>query len=218
MFPATRGDPVPYWLWSGEFYASTISFGWGDTYEHAKMPLQPARPDVIGAGLWIRVIRLDQAAEGTTFAATRLVQNGTYFFAAWPVFPTPGQWMLIATAGANWGCFVLDRPIEVVAGTLAPAPPEALRTATAAGRAGGTLRSRGRKALGKSGPIARDTNTFATRSANGPLPRIREPNRGSLSRPSRTSHARSSTLCLRSGNAARARPRRGARRRAAGAA
>jgi hypothetical protein len=115
VFPTTHGDLAPYRLWSGEFYASAISFGWGDTYEHAKMPLQPARPDAIGAGLWIRAIRLDQPAEGTTFAASELVRpstGGPRFFAGWPIFPTPGKWMLIATAGANWGCFVLDRPVK----------------------------------------------------------------------------------------------------------
>jgi hypothetical protein len=29
-----------------------------------------------------------------------------------PVFPTPGKWMMIMTAGSNWGCFVIDRPVK----------------------------------------------------------------------------------------------------------
>jgi hypothetical protein len=24
----------------------------------------------------------------------------------------PGKWMMIMTAGSNWGCFVLDRPVK----------------------------------------------------------------------------------------------------------
>jgi len=34
------------------------------------------------------------------------------FFPSWLDFPTQGQWMVLATAGANWGCFVLYRPVK----------------------------------------------------------------------------------------------------------
>jgi hypothetical protein len=109
--PTPTGDPKSHNLSSGDFFAGSISFGWGDNYEQAKMPLEPRRPDLVGTGLWLRVIRLDQPGEGPTFELDRL--NGGYpFFPSWPRFPTPGKWMLIATAGVNWGCFVLDRPVK----------------------------------------------------------------------------------------------------------
>jgi hypothetical protein len=111
VFSTTRGDPHAYRVRSGDFDAPSISFGWGDTYEQAKMPLRPLHPGVIGAGLWIRLIRLDPPGEGPTFALDSL--NRSYpFFPSWPKFPTPGKWMMLVTAGANWGCFVLDRPIK----------------------------------------------------------------------------------------------------------
>lgn len=110
VFPTTHGDPAAYNLRSGDFESGSISFGWGDNYEQAKMPLVPRHLDVVGAGLWLRVIRLDQPGEGPTFALGSL--NAGRFFPSWPRFPTPGKWMLLVTAGANWGCFVLDRPVK----------------------------------------------------------------------------------------------------------
>jgi hypothetical protein len=111
LFPSTRGDANAYRLRSGDFDAPSISFGWGDTYEQAKMPLRPLHPGVIGVGLWIRLIRLDPPGEGPTFALDNLNRPDP-FFPSWPRFPTPGKWMMLLTAGANWGCFVLDRPVK----------------------------------------------------------------------------------------------------------
>jgi hypothetical protein len=114
VFPITRGAPGAYLLRSGDFEAGSISFGWGDTYEQAKMPLRPLHPQVIGAGLWIRLIRLDPPGDGSTFALDSLTRDypSDPFFPSWPRFPTPGKWMMLVTAGANWGCFVLDRPTK----------------------------------------------------------------------------------------------------------
>jgi len=101
---------------SGEFEAASISFGWDQTYVQAKMPLVPRYREVIGSGLYIRVIRLDQPGEGPMFTLNGFSANAnspwTKFFASWPQFPAPGKWMMLVTAGANWGCFVLDRPVK----------------------------------------------------------------------------------------------------------
>lgn len=114
VFPTTKeGNP---YVQSGDFSAVSISFGWDKTYEQAKMPLVPLHPEAIGAGLRIRLIRLDQVGYGEPFELpgfnARTIGSGAEFFASWPKFPTPGTWMMIVTAGANWGCFVLDRPVR----------------------------------------------------------------------------------------------------------
>jgi hypothetical protein len=114
VLPTTRAGS-PY-VQSGDFEAVSISFGWDQTYEQAKMPLRPLHPEAIGAGLRIRLIRLDEPGYGTPFELpgfnARTLDSSYEFFASWPKFPTPGKWMMIVTAGANWGCFVLDRPVK----------------------------------------------------------------------------------------------------------
>jgi len=111
VFPTTKGDSGAYRLRSGDFEAGSVSFGWGDTYERAKMPLRPLHPEVIGAGLWIRLIRMDPPGEDSTFALHDL-NRADRSFPSWPKFAAPGKWMMLVTAGANWGCFVLDRPTK----------------------------------------------------------------------------------------------------------
>ena len=114
VFPTTR-EGQPY-VQSGDFDAVSISFGWDQTYEQAKMPLRPWYPDAIGTGLLIRVIRIDAPGSGPSFSLpglnARIPDRSYEFFASWPRFPTPGTWMMIVTAGVNWGCFVLDRPVK----------------------------------------------------------------------------------------------------------
>ena len=114
VFPTTTtGSP---YIWSGDFDAVSISFGWDKTYEQAKMPLRVLYPDAIGDGLRIRLIRLDPPGEGPEYTLqgfnARTIGSSEPFFASWPKFPTPGKWMMIMTAGSNGGCFVLDRPIK----------------------------------------------------------------------------------------------------------
>ena len=114
VFPTGKATN-PY-VWSGDFDAVSISFGWDKTYAQAKMPLRVLYPDAIGSGLRIRVIRLDAPGDGPTYALdgfnARTIGSSEPFFASWPVFPTPGKWMMVMTAGSNWGCFVLDRPVK----------------------------------------------------------------------------------------------------------
>ena len=114
VFPT--GTATSPYIWSGDFDAASISFGWDQTYEQAKMPLRVLYPDAIGNGLQIRLIRLDPPGYGTPFQLdgfnARTIGTREPFFASGPRFPTPGKWMMIMTAGANWGCFVLDRPVK----------------------------------------------------------------------------------------------------------
>jgi hypothetical protein len=116
VFPAGKATD-PY-IWSGDFDAVSISFGWDTTYEQAKMPLRVLYPNAIGNGLKINLVRLDPPEnvyappfELNGFNAST-IGSGEKFFASWPKFPTPGKWMMIMTAGSNWGCFVLDRPVK----------------------------------------------------------------------------------------------------------
>lgn len=115
VFPTSKGGFDPSLL-SGDFSAVSISFGWDKTYELAKVPFEVRHPEAIGAGLWLRLIRLDPPGDAPPLALPGFnaftMNSHQGFFATFPTFPTPGKWMMIATAGANWGCFVLDRPIK----------------------------------------------------------------------------------------------------------
>jgi hypothetical protein len=112
VFPSTRGNPADFSLVSGEFVAGSISFGWGETYEQAKMPLTPRYPEAIGRGLTMTVVRIDPPGEPPRLEVSNFPEQNSRFFPTWPRFATPGRWMMVATAGVNWGCFVLDRPVR----------------------------------------------------------------------------------------------------------
>ena len=111
VFPATKGDPADYNLSSGEFWAGSLSFGWGDNYEQGKMPLRPRHDGNLGSGLRLVLSRIDSGSEQYVQTYQPLSNK---WFATWPRFPTPGRWMILATAGVNWGCFVFDRPVKTV--------------------------------------------------------------------------------------------------------
>jgi len=111
VFPTTTGDPSAFNLVSGDFWAGSISFGWDRTYQQAKMPLTPRHFGLPGERVSLELSRIDPPDE------TRVLKFGmvtgadsSKFFATWPVFSTPGKWMIVATAGVNWGCFVIDVP------------------------------------------------------------------------------------------------------------
>ncbi|HKW02275.1 MAG TPA: hypothetical protein VJN96_20805 [Vicinamibacterales bacterium] len=112
VFPTTTGDPRDHNLLSGDFFASSISFGWDKTYQQGKMPLEPLHPEATGDGLRLSLVRLDPPglSHNQRFELNR---GSGYrpFFPSWPYFDTPGKWMILATAGSNWGCFVIDRPV-----------------------------------------------------------------------------------------------------------
>ena len=75
--------------------------------------LQPSGWPAKGAmPLTVRVTRLDTIAPGQVYTygtwAKPAGQKGDLFVPSDLRLPTPGQWMLVATAGPNWGCFVYD--------------------------------------------------------------------------------------------------------------
>lgn len=112
VFPTTTGDSRAYALESGDFFSPSISFGWDRTYEKAKLALIPSFPHAIGSGLSVRVTRIDPPGETLQFEVLSLAKSGeTQLFPTRPTFPTPGKWLIVAAAGVNWGCFVIDRPV-----------------------------------------------------------------------------------------------------------
>lgn len=60
-------------------------------------------------GLVVRGTRLDAPAPPMTYRYGELVRSadGTGFFNSGVWVPSAGRWMLVATFGPNWGCFVV---------------------------------------------------------------------------------------------------------------
>jgi hypothetical protein len=111
VFPSPRIDPAAFNLVSGDFVAFSISFGWDRTYQQAKIPLTPRHPEAIGNGLTMLLVRIDPPGD-TVRLEVPAFATGSTFFPTGPKFSMPGRWMIVATAGVNWGCFVLDRPVK----------------------------------------------------------------------------------------------------------
>jgi hypothetical protein len=94
-----------------QFYYSTWSGGYG------KLWWQPAwvsRTDT--ATLTVRVARLDAHVDAAIFAQSFLTHGtprGEHtrlspdFYPSGIHVPSTGRWLLVATAGPNWGCYVL---------------------------------------------------------------------------------------------------------------
>ena len=113
VLPWSSKNPASFDLASGDFVARSISFGWDKTLEIGKIPLKPSHPD---PAITLRLVwsRIDPAGETLTrqFPMVNVTGGGPMFYATAPQFPTPGRWMVVATAGAEWGCFVFDRPVR----------------------------------------------------------------------------------------------------------
>jgi len=104
---------------SGEFIAGSFKdypASWREG--HGKMWWVPLHtpgsnwyPSYINS-LVIRATRLDQSGENTTFSSSALAwtegPSRATFFPTDIHLPTEGLWMLVATAGPDWGCFILD--------------------------------------------------------------------------------------------------------------
>jgi hypothetical protein len=114
VLPGASDHPASFDLSSGDFVARSISFGWDKTYEIGKIPLTPRHPDP-SVKVRLDLSRIDPSGETRAFEFPMVNVTGgkPMFYATSPSFPSPGRWMIIATAGANWGCFVIDRPVKV---------------------------------------------------------------------------------------------------------
>jgi hypothetical protein len=63
--------------------------------------------------LVIRAARIGNPADSVRFSIEGLVHDGRqpeplYAYVSDAPLPTAGQWLVVATAGSDWGCFVLD--------------------------------------------------------------------------------------------------------------
>ena len=94
---------------SGEF--TVAGFGLYDAQWHqgaAKLAWKPANPDA-QATLVVRAQSLDLPVEATAFHATDLagsIAEHNAFYPSNARLPKAGNWLLTATAGSNWGCFL----------------------------------------------------------------------------------------------------------------
>ena len=113
VLPGASNNPASFDLASGDFVARSVSFGWDKTYEIGKIPLTPGHPDP-AIKVRLDLTRIDPSGETRTLQYQMVNVNSGHsmFYATASQFPTPGRWMVVATAGANWGCFVFDRPVK----------------------------------------------------------------------------------------------------------
>jgi hypothetical protein len=71
------------------------------------LPLH-GRADQLDTPLLLRTVRLGQPPDSTRQTVARLVRShGEVGYPSSVIFPASGEWLLIATAGDDWGCFVL---------------------------------------------------------------------------------------------------------------
>ena len=98
---------------SGEFIAGPFNHGrtgkmWWVPLHTPGSPLYPAGIN----SLVVRATRLDQTVESIAFSYSHLAwtegPGRVTFFPSDLYPPTEGRWMLVATSGPNWGCFIWD--------------------------------------------------------------------------------------------------------------
>ena len=125
VLPGYSKNPVSFDLSSGDFVARSISFGWDRAYEYGKIPLTPRHLDP-SIKVRLDLTRIDPSGETRTYQHQMVnVTQGGMFYATMSHFPTPGRWMVVATAGANWGCFVFDRPVKATSSGAGRGQPRA---------------------------------------------------------------------------------------------
>ncbi len=83
-------------------------------YRRSPGPYLPPHADLSTVlPLVVRAVRLDSSAASLVFESARLargIPDSTLFYPTSFELPTFGSWMLIATVGRNWGCFLYEPP------------------------------------------------------------------------------------------------------------
>ncbi|MES2179887.1 MAG: hypothetical protein V4550_18645 [Gemmatimonadota bacterium] len=101
---------------SGDFYVGDFAgrTGWPSYSEmwrtgYGKLIWQPVH--LPSPGVVVRATRLDVGAESRVYGPFPISHPGesmsTTFHPSGVHVPTTGRWMLVATSGSNWGCFVI---------------------------------------------------------------------------------------------------------------
>lgn len=94
---------------SGEFVAGPFGGykqNWARDPRDGKLWWVPLHRDAM-PGLTVRAVLLDDPAIGRAFTLTPAAGADGPFYPSGVVLPAPGRWLLLATAGPNWGCFVM---------------------------------------------------------------------------------------------------------------
>lgn len=98
---------------SGDFEVRGFdNYAWSWYRGVSKLTWWPKYPRV-GDTLTVRVVRADQRADTAVFkfrGPVRVGGNRPYMYPSDVRVPRPGPWVMVATAGANWGCFFYDLP------------------------------------------------------------------------------------------------------------
>jgi hypothetical protein len=94
---------------SGEFEAAFFQYArtWRSGY--GKIAWRPARP-ALGDSLVVRIQRLGDSIAAVFFRSAHPIQsgNGDVFYPSAIHLPASGDWLIVATAGKQWGCFALS--------------------------------------------------------------------------------------------------------------
>ena len=109
--PSAGSDSAPTGaLRSGEFAVRTWltvhdGFHVNEKNKALWLPLHPRTTSP--TPLLVRAVRVGHAADSLRQTVGGLANSRTEFgYPSTLSFPVPGQWLVVATAGADWGCFV----------------------------------------------------------------------------------------------------------------
>jgi hypothetical protein len=72
--------------------------------------------------LIVRGRNIDHLADTVYFSTERIAESEGFFWPTGINLPTGGRWLLIATSGTNWGCFILTTKPATESGHDKPVP------------------------------------------------------------------------------------------------
>jgi hypothetical protein len=105
-------DSLPAWsLRSGDFIVRGRDFEAGVKHKALWIPLHGS--SLSKPPLMIRAARMESPADSVRVRVEGLAHGGSsaeplYGYPSEVLFPSAGRWLVIATAGHDWGCFVFD--------------------------------------------------------------------------------------------------------------